>query len=183
MAARFAHLNLRRNPHSRRPAFVGCLLSRKELDTLDALARGLTYCHAAAEMGCSCGTVRSQVRSACRRLDVTTPEQALELCTELGWLDPVPGNVSTVQLADQEVTWAQRLYLEAFDQFLRARSDATEVKRTELLRDAAMTGMFREADQQRPPRRAMKADPLERIASTLRRYDARVAARQDADQR
>jgi DNA-binding CsgD family transcriptional regulator len=167
------HAPPRRMPPSSRPAFAGCVLTRRELDALKQLARGLSYAQAARELGCSTSTVRSLLHTAYKRLGVSTIVQALAVCTDVGWLDFVPNDGEVVELADRRVTWAQRLYLEAFDQALRAGDDAAEIERTRVLRDAAVTGMFKEVDKERPWR-AMANDPLERIARTLRRLDARA---------
>jgi DNA-binding CsgD family transcriptional regulator len=162
----------KRLPPSRTPAFRGCILTRREFETIKALARGLSYAQAAEEVCCSTSTVRSLLQTAYQRLGVSTIAQALAVCTRIGWLDVVPHDGELVHLADRRVTWAQRLYLEAFDQALRAGDDANEVARTGVLRDAALTGMYREADKERPWRQA-GADPLERLAHTLRRLSAR----------
>lgn len=100
-------------PPSRARAFAGGILSPRELQTIKAMARGLTY------------------------------EQAAE---EYGWLDAVPEGAEIIELADRRrVTWAQRWYLKAFDQALRAGGDPDEVARTRLLREGAVTGVYREA--------------------------------------
>ena len=163
----------RRLPPSRRPAFVGCVLSPRELEALRLLARGFTYAQAAHELGCAQSTVRTLLQTAYKRLGTSTIAQAVALCAHVGWLDLVPDDGESVELADRRVSWAQRLYLEAFDQSLRAGDDATEVERTRVLRDAALTGLFKEVDKERPWR-AAATDPLERIARTLRRLDARA---------
>ena len=174
MAARpleFQNSHTRKLPPSTRPAFAGCLLSAAEIETIRLLARGLSYAQAARERRCRVSTIRSLVHTAFGRLGVSSIAQALAVCSHVGWLDVVPRDGQVVELADRRVTWAQRLYLEAFDQSLRAGDDEAEVKRTSALRDAALTGVFSEADQERPWR-PMTTDPLERIAQTLRTLDA-----------
>ena len=170
----------RRLPPSRKPAFVGCVLTPRELATLRLLARGLSHAEAANELCCSRSTVRSLLHTAYRRLGASTITQALAVCHHVGWLDAVPHDGKIVELADRRVTWAQRLYLEAFDQFLRAGANRTELERTRVLRDATLTGVFREVDKQRPWR-VVTSDPLARIAATLRRLDARQPARHPRD--
>jgi hypothetical protein len=71
-----------------------------------------------------------------------------------------------VTLAERRVTWSQRLYLEAFDQSLRAGDDPQEVERTRQLRAAALAGLCTEAGVD-VPWRALDADPIIRIAETL----------------
>jgi DNA-binding CsgD family transcriptional regulator len=158
----------KRLPPSSSPAFPGCLLSPSELQALRLMATGLTYAGAARESCRSTSTIRSLLHTAYRRLGVTSIAQALAVCTHAGWLDAVPADGSIVAMADRRVTWAQRLYLEAFDQSLRSSGDAREVERTGRLRDAALTGLYREVGKERPWRRASN-DPLDRLAFDLRR--------------
>ena len=162
-------------PPSVRPAFAGCVLSVSELQTLRCLARGITYAEAAEEMCIGLSTVRSHLHAAYQRLGVSTLWQALVACMHAGWLDEVSQDGALVQAADRRVTWAQRLYLEAFDQTLRAGDDATELRRTSVLRSAALTGVYREAGKEQPWRQAT-AHPLARIAHTLERLGARDEA-------
>ena len=145
------------------------------------LSRGLTYIQIAEQLRRSKGTVRSQLHCAYARLGVSSGAHAVSVCMQAGWLDEVPHDGTVLKLADRRVTWAQRLYLEAFDQSLRAGDDTAEVERTQTLRDAALSGLLREADKERPWR-ATASDPLERIARTLRRLDERSAGRAAVDQ-
>jgi hypothetical protein len=112
---------------------------------------------------------------AYQRLGVSTIAQALAVCTQAGWFDVVPQDGAVVALVDRRVTWAQRLYLEAFDQSLQARDDPAELARTRQLRESALTGICREAGIERPWR-AVTGDPIERIAQTLQRLDTRERA-------
>jgi DNA-binding CsgD family transcriptional regulator len=165
----------KRLPPSSVPAFAGCVLSPSELQTLRQLARGLSYAEAAREAHRSHSTVRSLLHTAYKRLGVTTIAQALVVCWQAGWLDVVPRDGVVVELADRRVTWAQRLYLEAFDQSLRAGDDVEEVERTQRLREAALEGMFRGVGKERPWRQ-LTSDPISRIARDLQRLDERKAA-------
>ena len=144
------------------------------------LSRGLTYIEIAEQLRRSKSTVRSQLHWAYARLGVSSGAHAVSVCMQAGWLDEVPHDGTALNLADRRVTWAQRLYLEAFDQSLRAGDDSAEVERTQSLRDAALIGLLREADKERPWR-ATASDPLERIARTLRRLDERSAGRAAVD--
>lgn len=166
---------VKRLPPSTVPAFAGCVLSPSELQTLRQLARGLSYADAAREAHRSHSTVRSLLHTAYKRLGVTTIAQALVICWQAGWLDEVPRDGVVVELADRRVTWAQRLYLEAFDQSLRAGDDVEEVERTRRLREDALEGMFRGVGKERPWRQ-MTSDPISRIARDLQRLDQRKAA-------
>jgi DNA-binding CsgD family transcriptional regulator len=168
-------MSQKRLPPSTTPAFSGCVLSPSELQALRLMATGLTYAQAAEQSGRATSTIRSLLHSAYQRLGVTTIAQALSVCSQAGWLDPVSGDGSVVALADRRVTWAQRLYLEAFDQSLRAGDDPAEAERTERLRDASLTGMYREVHKNRPWR-AAERDPIERLARDLKRLALRRAA-------
>jgi DNA-binding CsgD family transcriptional regulator len=157
----------RRLPPSSTPAFPGCLLSPSEMQTIRQMARGLSYAEAARETRRCTSTIRKHLHNAYGRLGVSSIVQALAVCTQAGWLDPVPDDGAPVQLADSRVSWAQRLYLEAFDQSLRAGDDQAEQERTCRLRDAALTGMYKDAGKDRPPWRAVPNEPIDRIIRTL----------------
>jgi DNA-binding CsgD family transcriptional regulator len=165
----------KRLPPSTIPAFAGCVLSPSELQTLRQMARGLSYAEAAREAHRSHSTVRSLLHNAYRRLGVSTVAQALTVCWNAGWLDDVPQDGVVVELGDRRVTWAQRLYLEAFDQSLQAGDDLEEVERTRRLREAALGGMYRGATEERPWRELTTIDPIERIARDLQRLNLREA--------
>jgi DNA-binding CsgD family transcriptional regulator len=161
----------KRLPPSTIPAFAGCVLSPSELQTLRQMARGLSYAEAAREAHRSHSTVRSLLHNAYKRLGVSTIAQALTVCWNAGWLDDVPQDGVVVELGDRRVTWAQRLYLEAFDQSLHAGDDLEEVERTRRLREAALGGMYRGASEERPWRELSTIDPIERIARDLQRLN------------
>jgi DNA-binding CsgD family transcriptional regulator len=161
----------RRLPPSSVPAFAGCVLSPSELQTLRQMARGLSYAEAAREAHRSHSTVRSLLHNAYKRLGVSTIAQALTVCWHAGWLDVVPQDGMPVELGDRRVTWAQRLYLEAFDQSLKAGDDLEEVERTRQLRQAALEGIYKGPFEERPWRELTTTDPLDRIARDLRRLD------------
>jgi DNA-binding CsgD family transcriptional regulator len=172
-----------RLPPSSVPAFAGCVLSPSELQTLRQMARGLSYAEAARETHRSRSTVRSLLHTAYRRLGVSTIAQALTVCWHAGWLDAVPQDGVVVEFADRRVTWAQRLYLEAFDQFLQAGDDLEEVERTRRLREAALEGMYKEAGDagrfpvaDERPWRELTSDPIDRIARDLQRLNLRASA-------
>jgi DNA-directed RNA polymerase specialized sigma24 family protein len=139
------------------------------------MARGLSYAQVADATRRRPSTVRTLLHHAYQRLGVATIAQALAVCTQVGWLDDVPQDGAIVALADRRVTWAQRLYLEAFDQSLQAGDDPEEIARARQLREAALTGMCREASIERPWR-GISRDPIERVAQALRRLDKRERA-------
>ncbi len=159
-----------RLPPTRAPAFTGCVLSASELQTVRQMARGHSYASAAHESHRATSTVRSLLHTAYARLGVVSIAQALAVCTQVGWLDEVPHDGSIVERADRRVTWAQRLYIEAFDQSLRAGEDPDEQQRTRQLREAALTGMYREAGKNAPWRQERR-DPIERLAQDMQRLN------------
>jgi DNA-binding CsgD family transcriptional regulator len=143
------------------------VLSSSELRTVRQMARGLSYAQAAEETGHSPSTIRTLLHTAYGRLGVPTIAQALALCAQAGWLDEsVPHEGAAVEFADRRVTWAQRLYLEAFDQSLHAGDDLDEIARTRALRAAALGGLCKEAGTKLRPRE-LPADPLERLLADL----------------
>ena len=94
--------------------------------------------------------MRSLLHTAYARLGVASIAQALAVCTQAGWLDEVPDDGAIVELADRRVTWAQRLYIEAFDQSLRSGNNADEQERTQQLRGAALKGCMRKQRDRHP---------------------------------
>jgi DNA-binding CsgD family transcriptional regulator len=162
---------LPRLPPARRPAFAGCPLTASELQVVRLLAGGISYETAARETRRKVSTIRSLLHTAYARLGVTTIAQALAVCTSVGWLDEVRDDGALVELADHRVTWAQRLYLEAFDQTLRAGDDEAERERTGQLRSAALGGMYREAGTSVPPWRVAR-DPLGLLLRDFQRLNA-----------
>ena len=65
------------------------------------------------------------------------------------------------------LTSSQRLYLNAFDQFLRAGGDRQEVERTRRLREVALQDVYGDATGERPWRELTR-DPIDRILHDLR---------------
>ncbi len=139
--------------------------------TVRQMARGLTYAEAANETHCTLSTIRTLLHNAYGRLGVRTVAEALIVCTRVGWLDEVSDDGVGVEHADRRVSWAQRLYLEAFEQYLRAGDDPAELARTSVLRDAALTGMYNETARRRPPRRTTGPNAIERIYDAMCRLD------------
>jgi hypothetical protein len=135
----------------------------------------MSYAEAARETRRSESTVRSLLHTAYRRLGATTVAHALAICSNAGWLDDVPGDGIVVELSDRRVTWAQRLYLETFDQSLRAGDDPEEVERTRLLRQAALRGIHAKTDGRRP-RGTFAGDPIGRIIGDLGHAGVREAS-------
>jgi DNA-binding CsgD family transcriptional regulator len=161
-----------RLPASSRPAFDGCPLTPSELHVIRHIASGLTYAEVAREMRLSTSTLRTHLSNAYGRLGVSSIAQALAACSQAGWLDEVPRDGAAVEFADRRVTWAQRLYLEAFDQSLRAGEDPEERERSQRLREAALAGVYNEAGGDPPPARRTTVDPLERIARAIHRLSS-----------
>jgi hypothetical protein len=77
-------------------------------------------------------------------------------------------------MASDLLTSAQLLYLEAFDQTLRAGPDPQEAARTRRSREAALRRIYERADGERP-RRGVAPDPIGRILLDL--WDPRLGDR------
>ncbi|HUE27287.1 MAG TPA: hypothetical protein VMP89_10980 [Solirubrobacteraceae bacterium] len=70
-------------------------------------------------------------------------------------------------MAPRLLTSSQRLYLNAFDQFLRAGGNRREVERTRRLREIALQDIYGDATDGRPGRE-LTGDPIQRILRDLR---------------
>lgn len=68
------------------PTVSECPLTRKELQAVRGLARGLTYKEIAAEQGKETGTIRTHLQSSYKKLCVIDRAQAVMKCYEEGWL-------------------------------------------------------------------------------------------------
>ncbi len=121
---------------------IGCPLSTRELQALRAVASGASQKKAARELGITHSTIRTILARAAGRLEVTGTAQAVIYCFKAGWLDvDVDAPEQTATIADldrlarvledlvelikhrRRVTERQRVYLDAFDQLLAARTD------------------------------------------------------------
>lgn len=114
---------------------AGCPLTPTEYETLLLVMRGRTYQQAARERGVSPSSVRSTLNSAYRRLGLSGVVQAAALMLREGWVGPdkvledYDGRPYSLESQLHKLTenWlptpAQRLYLDAFDELLRERSD------------------------------------------------------------
>ena len=130
---------------SRTETSSGCPLARRELEILRLMAHeGLMGDGIAARLGLKPTTVRSHVSNAYRKLGVSTGPQAIVVCFNAGWLDPVATEIDDpLRFEDRKVTPAQRLYLAAFDQHLAAGDDPAELRRVKKLTDASLGGLLR----------------------------------------
>jgi DNA-binding NarL/FixJ family response regulator len=132
-----------------RPA-ENCPLSPRELGVLAQGANGRNPADSGEQLGMSAHSVRNSLSDAYRRLHVTSLGQALAACYAHGWLDTDLAR-SEQSCQDEKVTWAQRLYLEAWDQGRTARSDE-EHARSQRMRADALAGVMREANVDLPDR-------------------------------
>ena len=151
-------------PRRRRDARVpvNCPLSHEQLRAVRLLSQGLTYEEIATATGRRASTVRSHLHGAYRRLHVTASYQAVLECAKAGWLDWDPGRPEQAQLLRVEellqqlleahdtrrefeaLTFTQRAYLAAFDDFLKAGSRG-EHERSRGQMDRSLATMLREA--------------------------------------
>ncbi len=137
---------------------LGCPLTPRQFAVLAQVADGRTYEQIARALGVSRSTIRTHAHSACRRLGVRTPVQAVGQLFRQGWVEapPSPGH------RPPPVTHFQRAYLDAFDQHLRCGSARS--RRTMRI---ALYGARNEAGLEpaldRPPGR----DPLLRLLADI----------------
>ncbi len=148
---------------------LGCPLSPGELSALQEAASGLTSKQAAMKLGLAHRTYLRRLTLAYQRLGVSCIGQALAVCFAEGWVDSDLERVGRSE-EGQEVTWAQRLYLEAFDQSLGAEKSVTpdlgEVLRTARLRADALVGVNHEAHRTTAARQP-SADPIDQLLTNM----------------
>jgi hypothetical protein len=119
--------------------------SRDFRQGVETVVRGLAGPRAVDETRRSVSRVRSLLLTAYQRLGVT----------------PIA-----------RVTRAQRLYLRAFEQSLRAGHHVDQVENAKGLRTRALTGVYTEAGKERPARPGA-SDPLERLMRNIRGHSMR----------
>ena len=115
----------------------------------------------------SVSTVRSHSVNAYRKLDVTHAVQALVVCFNAGWIDPVETRIQDpVRFSDRwEPTPAQRVYLDAFDEHLHSGDDHAALTAAKRKTDAALVAL----DQ--PWRSVASRDWMDRLISRMARLD------------
>ena len=83
-------------------------------------------------------TVRQHCANAYRKLGATHAVQALVVCFNAGWIDPMKTEIQDpTRYEDDRVTEAQRAYLAAFDRHLAAADDERELRHAKRYTDAA----------------------------------------------
>jgi DNA-binding CsgD family transcriptional regulator len=113
---------------------IDCPLSVRQHEVMLLIMRGLTYKQAARELGIAHSTARTHMHRAYVRLGVSGRGQACALMLRNGWVDPgelladyAGPPYTTSRRRAKEAAWlpspAQRLYLDAFHELLRERSD------------------------------------------------------------
>jgi DNA-binding NarL/FixJ family response regulator len=63
-----------------------CPMSRREVEVLRRLARGMVYKQIAGELGLSTSTVRTHLHNVYRKLGAMDRAQAVLIATERGWI-------------------------------------------------------------------------------------------------
>jgi hypothetical protein len=97
-------------------------------------------------------TVRQHCANAYRKLGVTHAVQALVVCFNAGWLDPMETGIQDpTRYVDDRVTEAQRAYLAAFDRHLAAADDELQLRHAKHQTDAAVSRL-RVRPRSRPAR-------------------------------
>lgn len=111
-------------------------LSPREMQVMELLVAGRDYKQAARELEISPSTIRNHAGKIYRKLGVSKLAPAIFRMQELGWLaagDPPPkdpckagGEVIDYYPDLEPVTPAQRLYIQAFDRYLAAKSGTAD---------------------------------------------------------
>ena len=147
-----------------------CPLSARELEVMRLMAlEGLQTPGIAHRLRLSRSTVRSHCVNAYRKLNVTHAVQALVVCFNAGWIDPVETRIRDPLRFPNDDNWeptpAQRVYLDAFDEHLRAGDDAAALEAAKRKTDAALVAM----DQ--PWRSVASRDWMDRLISHIAHPD------------
>jgi DNA-binding CsgD family transcriptional regulator len=145
-----------------------CPLSARELEVLRLMAlEGLQTPGIAHRLRLKASTVRQHFANAYRKLGVTHAAQALVVCFNAGWIDPVQTRVQDpLRFAnDDKLAPAQRVYLDAFDEHLRAGDDPVALEAAKRKTDAALVAL----DQ--PWRSVASRDWMDGLISHIARLD------------
>jgi DNA-binding CsgD family transcriptional regulator len=120
---------------------ISCPLSARELAILRLMAlEGLQCAGIANRLDVTASTVRQHCANAYRKLGVTHAVQALVVCFNAGWIDPMDTEIQDpTRFEDYRVTDAQRAYLAAFDRHLAAADDERELRQAKQLTDDALS--------------------------------------------
>jgi Bacterial regulatory proteins, luxR family len=101
---------------------------------------GLQCAGIARRLDVTASTVRQHCANAYRKLGVTHAVQALVVCFNAGWIDPMETEIQDpTRYEDDRVTDAQRAYLAAFDRHLAAADDERELRDAKQHTDAAVS--------------------------------------------
>jgi len=112
-------------------------LTDREWECLKLIAEeNLTYKQMAERLGVKYSSVRGYMHTMLKALDVANKGIAVVLAQQSGWLTP------DIDWQQEPVTPAQRLYLDAFDDFLRASGKDAILARGRMAHH--LTSMFME---------------------------------------
>jgi DNA-binding CsgD family transcriptional regulator len=139
---------------------AGCPLTARQFEMATLLTRGLTRDQIAAQLGVSCSTVRTILHQAYVRLGVANGAQAVAVFAARGWLDGVP----PLPDRDQRTDRFARVYLDAFDSYLRTGSD-----RARRAMDIALLGARHDRNVPHTPPRRPAIDPIDRLLAAIAR--------------
>ncbi len=147
-----------------------CPLSERELEVLRLMAlEGLQTAGIARRLRLSASTVRTHCGNVYRKLNVTHAVQALVVCFNAGWIDPVETRIQDPLQFAHDDKWepapAERVYLDAFAEHLRAGDDPVALEAAKRKTDAALVAM----DQ--PWRSVASRDWMDGLISQLARLD------------
>ena len=149
-----------------------CPLSDRELEVLRLMALdGLQTQGIAHRLRLKASTVRQHCMNAYRKLKVTHAVQALVVCFNAGWIDPVETRIhDPLRFADDkwELAPAQRVYLDAFDEHLQAGDDPAALETAKRKTDAALVAL------EQPWRSVASRDWMDALISRIARLESDV---------
>lgn len=135
----------------------GCPLSSRQLACVRGLLEGKGAKQIGLDLGLKPSTVRQHHWAASQVLGVRGRTATAAVVNESGWLDPIS------DYSDTRVTPAQRLYLDAFDRYLRGwRDEAKRAKARQEMRHM-LGAMFIECDIGEPPPQDRPLPPTEHV--------------------
>lgn len=115
---------------------IGCPLTPGQFEVLLQVAAGKTHKEIAFESGINWNTARTQASKACHRLGVPGSIQAVIKCIDAGWITVGPDG-RPEPADDIKITPEIKVWLYAFEQRLRAKSDEAKTVTREIMDRAA----------------------------------------------
>jgi DNA-binding CsgD family transcriptional regulator len=149
-----------------------CPLTGREFEILRLMAlEGLQTDGIGHRLGITGSTVRQHCQNAYRKLGVTHAVQALVVCFNAGWIDPLQTRVQDPLRFSTDRVWtpspAQHVYLDCFDEHLLARDDRRALEAAKRKTEAALLFL----DQ--PRRSVASRDWIDELIRRIRAFGQR----------